>query len=281
MCDAEAYKTLFELGIVQLYDRFEFLPPAEGIDGKVFWSYPKLVALKNAKAPCCVIDTDCVLWRKIPYAPDVVALHTEPLEFGTYGYNRMWDLLDRIMPDKMRGHKMVKPYNTAVIAFNSDEARKLYTYTSLELMYDYTKAMSKQPELQGNNTSGTKDQPIREIIFAEQLLLGILADRAGFKVETIAEYDAGTDHMNAAPGVMHLWNSKWFLKEHTRAREQYISAIMEELFEFRNSTRWSSVAAAIHKCGLPTVRVTETNWDTIRWSHAGEWVGPGENAITI
>lgn len=279
LCDPEAFKFFQERGIVSLYDDVKFLTEPKGIDAHTFWSYPKLIAVQETKAPCCVIDTDCVLWRKLPYAPEAVALHKEPLEFGTYGYNKMWDCLHKILPDDLKGHRMIEPYNTAVLAFNDDIIRRAYANTALTLMHEYT-AM-EEPAQQGNSQSGGGELPIREIIFAEQLLLAILADKLQFRVQTLAEYDPGTDHMNSANEVMHLWNSKRFLKQHARARDQYLKAVMEELYEFRSSNRWSTIAAAIHKCGLPTVRVEETNWDTVRWSYAGEWVGPGETAVTI
>jgi hypothetical protein len=260
-------------GIADLYDHVERVEVDSRINTKKFWAAIKIYALGMVEAPCISVDLDAMILRR-PYPwYDVVALHTEPIEWEAYSWHNMWDdLWSRLK----NGSRRVAPLNTAVAAFYDNDLLREYVSTAKALMINGTKRPISKASQISIGESGS-EVPVTEMVFAEQYALAVVAETMKKRVGTITTLCEKLNHPKRVNTAMHLWNSKAFYRKHGRANDLYMTWAMDQIWSLVRGTKREPLFQAIaHKCDLPTIRVVDGNTGVVRWSRYGEWFGPGE-----
>jgi hypothetical protein len=149
-----------------------------GINCAVFWSFGKVVALREVAAPCWVLDTDLIVWgavRRLVTAP------VTPAGFDWGGLD--WS---------------VTPCSAALWYFGSDELKNAYAERALSFMV-------------GNpvRVEAGGGVPVHPI-FVEQRLLPMCARAAGVPVGTfLRDYQGALLRSGERNTTFtHLWNAK-------------------------------------------------------------------------
>jgi len=269
------------VGLNKLYDDVMPIEIPPGIDKFTFWAAGKLVALSRMSGHVISVDLDAVLYRKPSPLIDLHGLHYEPISWATYGWNPMWETAGQLLG--ANGWQRLAPINVAVAAFYNEDLRDQYTNLAIKLMQICSRPNGGIPDSYKVSVGGSGSAtPVAEMVFAEQYLLAVVAQSMNCSVRCIGDLDIGKDHMVPSKKAYHLWNSKRFYAKHDRAREMYLTNVMEEIYQLvSGQPEESTVQGIIHKLGLPTIRVVDGNAPAVRWSRAGEWFGPGEEVVRL
>lgn len=193
------------LGLLDIWDggvdADHLEPVSRTINCGVFWSFGKIAALRREQAPCCVLDTDLIVWDSIGdlVTSEVMSLHEEPLTFPTYvgrdglvappGFD--WSGLDW----------SVTPCSAALLVFTGEAFKNAYADRALSFMTG-----SPIPSEPGD---GLPAHPI----FAEQRLLPMLAKARGVRIGSFLRDYRGIELQCGRKNTTftHLWNAKTLL----------------------------------------------------------------------
>jgi len=269
--DEAGMKWAVQNKIAHLYNDTKQISVDETIDRKKFWAAGKLEAWSRMKAPCVSVDIDAVLYKKPSVFSDIVALHPEPPEWDVYGPSALRMSVNK-MTDMMYSERVQHPpANVGILCINDEGFRLNYTHSALSLM----RMESLWPIMSDDEAITINGVPITQMVLAEQYMLSSLATASGRSMSFISDLDVKANHMVPTKKAFHLWNSKRFYQQHARAREVYISRVLEELYTM-GAMEDRAVANAVFVNGLPSVRVVDANTGKARWSYNGEWTGPGE-----
>lgn len=202
------------LGLLGLWDGgidAEVLDTASGtINCDVFWSFGKIVALRQETAPCCVMDTDLIVWEDIRRLVDaeVMSLHEESLAFPAYvGRDRLtappgfdWSGLDW----------SVTPYSAALLLFTEDAFKDSYADRALSFMAG--NPVRSEPE------GALPAHPV----FAEQRLLPMCAKASGVRIGSFLRDCTGAELRSGRKNTAftHLWNAKTLLHHDPEKRRE-------------------------------------------------------------
>lgn len=270
--DEAGMKWAIQNNIAHLYNDVKQISVDETIDRKKFWAAGKLEAWFRMKAPCVSVDIDAVLYSKPSMFSDIVALHPEPPGWDVYSGSLLRDKVDDFTGLNYCGPRDEHPpANVGILCINDDEFRQNYTDAALSLMF----SESINPIMPDDESITINGVPITQMVLAEQYLLSSLASADEKSMSFISDLDVKANHMVPTKKAFHLWNSKRFYQQHARAREVYISRVLEELYTM-GAMEDRAVANAVFVNGLPSVRVVDANTGKARWSYNGEWTGPGE-----
>ena len=169
-----------------------------------FWSYPKIAALKNEKAPFIHIDGDA--WIKTPYLRnlldetkyDVAVQMTEEGQFWEDSYEPFKEYVQEHVKDKVQllwRHK--RAFNTGILSFKDDALKDLFIKRYETMMY----------ELRGHT-----DKPKLNVL-TEQFNLYSLCVIGDYNVFQVLDYKAEDKDFNEIAkeiGFTHLWGqTKW------------------------------------------------------------------------
>jgi hypothetical protein len=178
------------------------------INCRVFWSFGKIVALRRETAPCCVMDTDLIVWDSIRQlvTAEVMSLHEEPLGFAAYvGQDRLvappgfdWSGLDW----------SVAPYSAALLLFAEDAFKNEYADRALSFM-------------EGNPISSEPGGTLpAHPVFVEQRLLPMCAKASGVRVGSFLRDYRGAELRSGQKNTIftHLWNAKTLLHNNPKKR---------------------------------------------------------------
>ncbi len=199
--DEAAEKFYEERSLLGLWDEVVGLSVPEALDPDIFWAAGKLYALREFSAPIVMMDTDFIVWEKLPFdliACDGCTIHREELYPDVYpdpaafsmkeGY-RFGDNWDWDSP----------AYNTAFVYFKSREFLERYLSEAVRFMEN-----AKNP-----------DNFLTYMVFAEQRMMGLLRGE-GFRVEALS----GLDRLFSGGGCFtHTWGFKEQMRRSPRARE--------------------------------------------------------------
>jgi hypothetical protein len=273
-CDERGEQFAETSGIGRLYNEVRRLWIDPRINQDTYWAAGKIAAINLMKAPCILVDLDAVLWRRPSTWNDVNVLHDEPRYWEAYAWNSLWSEAEDII--KTTELPCVSPLNTAILGFNDQEILSEYRYLADTLMVrGSVKGVTAAHKVLIKGSG--RDVPVTEMVFAEQYSLPMLCGVMGKRVGKITTLDIASDHPVKSKMAYHLWNSKRFYAQHGRAREVYLSWVMDKIWNIVEGTNDESIVRAIaNKLNLPTIRVIDGNTDAVRWSRQGEWFGPGE-----
>ena len=195
LCDTTAAAYYEANGLTFLWDGGVH-PVLDAVDREIdpvcFWAAGKLYALRAmADEPCMMIDTDFIVWRDLsPVLTDcpLAAIHRE-------------DLMPEIYPDPalLRTHRpfpldsldrTVRPANTALAWFGDPAFTRLYTQTAIDFM----------------RAASPADNALTYMVFAEQRLLAMLADREGVPLTALS--DLASLFLSGQDWFTHVWGFK-------------------------------------------------------------------------
>ena len=191
---------LWDLGIDVILDNV--IP--QNIDAKNLWAAGKIYSLKHTKNPCAMIDTDMIIWEsiynKIKFSK-LSVIHKEPLDENYPNKNYF------SMNDTFKFHKdlnwNIEPVNTSFMYINSVLLKEYYVNSSIEFMTSIKQCNSS----------------IKEMIFAEQRLLSMCAEKLNINVNSL--YTLRELLYKNQKYFTHLWGLKSVLLKNRKARENF------------------------------------------------------------
>jgi hypothetical protein len=184
------------------------------INPEIFWAAGKLIALEAQACPCVMLDTDLIVTQPIQHllkSTAITALHSEALNPEVYlspsllkkplgfdfqaDYN--WDVL---------------PSNTAFLYINNESFKSFYLNESKRFMF---RNMGKPSEM------------VSQMVFAEQRLLSICADRQHLPITYLLSDPFSLSNSN----VIHLWGFKNLLRQNENVQAIYSKQLIEKFGE--------------------------------------------------
>jgi hypothetical protein len=277
-------KGISDLAASGIYNSSQSITKPEGLDAETFWAWPKIVAMAKMTAPCVAVDIDAVLGQRPSMMHDVVGLHPEPADWEVYSDSALRRRINAICGIECGAS--VTPINTAVLMIRSESLRRQYANTALQLMW----RGSAWPWVPYSSEIKVAGVPVTQMVMVEQYLAAAIAAGSGFSIGTIGgiNLSPGMEHYVSRGDrcdTFHLWNSKRFYREHARARELYTQRCMTMIANEVSSVTWApkpavfeAVFRVAEQFGLPVNLIEDPNGGVQRWSHNGEWHGPGEAA---
>ncbi|MFT3751956.1 MAG: hypothetical protein QM800_03450 [Paludibacter sp.] len=166
------------------------------IDPEVFWAAGKLIALEATTAPCVMLDTDLIVIKSITHLlgqGPIVVLHHEELSPDVY--------LPAHLLKKPVGYNFPDHYNWGILPANT-----AFLYIQDAAFKEYYLEESKR-FIFGNTEKPA--EMVSQMVFAEQRLLAICANRWGITVNQLlsAPFSISNDL------IIHLWGFKATLQK--------------------------------------------------------------------
>lgn len=266
VADRRGIEYLNSLRLTALYDKVVEMKVDTSINPKVFWAAGKIFAHAQMPCPSVSVDMDAIVWKPVYKTLDAsaaVALHTEPSDWTPY--TNKWPSI--MGPWSDIDTNQVSPVNTGILAFLNDKFKEDYTQACFSFMRDFSNSKLSSQKVDWTHSPSYID----EMVFAEQMILALMAKKTGKKIKTVTSYDRFSDHMAENSMVTHLWNSKRGYRDHSRARDAFIHDMIDMLLhDFPDSRKF------IASSGVATMAVRDSNTGVVRYSKQGEWVLPGE-----
>ncbi len=163
----------------------------EGIDPQMFWAGGKLLALRECKAPCVMIDTDFIVWEKLSFGEEIIAAHREELYPDIYPPLSYFRLHEHILPPF---DESVLPLNTAFLYIPDESFKQFYVSQAIAFM------KSAQPS----------SDRLCYMVTAEQRMLSMCAEYTDTTVKTLLD----KDHLFfPQQSFTHLWGAKQAMRD--------------------------------------------------------------------
>ena len=188
------------------------------IDANMFWASGKLFALKSAKTPVAMLDTDFIVWDRLAFdnLGDLTAIHSEELYSDVYP--------DIYHFEMRRGYVFnpdfdwrIKPLNTAFYVLKNENLRNLYV-SEAEKFMEYT----------------DKGDNLTYMVFAEQRLLPMCANMLGIQTKEFSTLEKL--FCDGERYFTHIWGMKQQLREDASLRRDFcmrcIRRIKDDFSEF-------------------------------------------------
>lgn len=206
--DSIAYEYYNRLGLISLWDEALVALPEHfaGIDSKCFWAAGKIFALYEVSVPVALLDTDFIVWKKLELSDEVVAAHREELMPDVYP-NKDYFPAGNTLPEF---DWSVMPLNTAFLYIPDEDFKQFFTAQSIAFM----------------KSTGERGDWLCHMVFAEQRLLAMAAEKTGMSVRTLI------DHKNLfAPqqDFTHLWGAKRQFAENADAAKEFRARCLARL----------------------------------------------------
>lgn len=274
--DTRGMDWLSDQGLLSIYDvvhtSLDDIP--EELNHDIFWAGGKLYAYHQCKAPCISIDYDAVVWKRLPFLKDdAVALHPEPTNWG--GYRNTEDLLSQFgfHPDEWSWD--TEAANMGVVVFNDEELKAFFTKRAIDFMLEYSKSGRKRATYEGLFGPGIYTS-VEEMIFAEQRLLMMCADKTYKTVGFMTGFDRAKEHIQLNDQVTHLWNSKRGYKVHSEARKAFCNYMLNYLIQ-----EFPKTLDLLPKLNLAANIIFDANVPVHRFGYEGDWALPGEQHFKL
>ncbi len=200
--DKEGGAFFEKTGITDIWDKVQIaLDKNDDFDHTMFWAGGKILALRDFPAPCVMIDTDFIVWKKLTFSDTLIAAHEEDLNPDIYPDIKTFDMSDYTFAD---GLDMTLPaLNTAFLYMPDEDFKQYYVSQSIAFM--------KKAKRGGDY--------LTYMVFAEQRLLPMLAKKCGIRYTTLLDKD-----MLFLPqdSYTHLWGAKQAMRDDKVLREKFI-----------------------------------------------------------
>ncbi|MDR3766976.1 MAG: hypothetical protein Q3Y08_08115 [Butyricicoccus sp.] len=229
LCDRTAASFYQERGLSALWNGgihtvLEDIPPE--INPHIFWAAGKLFALRTFAAPCVMLDTGFIVWKSIESllndAP-LAVIHRE-------------DILPEVYPgpeafpaaagfDFSSLDWTVQPANTALSYFGDPDFTTVYTDTAIDFM----------------RRSQGADNALTYMVFAEQRLLAMLAQKQG--VPLLALSDLPALFTSGQTYFTHVWGFKQQMQQEPTLLEGFCRRCASRLR--RDAPAWADVLRSL------------------------------------
>ena len=141
------------------------------IDSNLFWAAGKIYALKNQEAPCVMIDTDFIVWNKVEdllLKSEISVIHKEEINPCVYPSKEHFIMEKGYLFDK-KWSWTVLPSNTAFVYIGDNKFKEYYKTETIKFMENLLDS----------------DDRIVNMVFAEQRLISMCAERKNIKINEI------------------------------------------------------------------------------------------------
>lgn len=161
------------------------------INEKVFWAGAKLLALSRQNSPCVMIDLDFIVWKILDFAQyenELAVIHRESVNNSIYPQRDYFKV--NIFHFDEKWDWSLPACNTAFAFFGNEKLRQYYCQKALEFMSDVN----------------IKEDYLCYMVFAEQRLLAMCADKLGCKINSFFQlYDLFDTKQTT---FTHVWGEK-------------------------------------------------------------------------
>ncbi len=181
------------IGLLDIWDEVRVCVPddLEGVDPKMFWAGGKLFALREAEAPCVMIDTDFIVWKPLTLGREIVAAHREELFPDIYPPLEYFRLKDHVMPPFSRG---ILPINTAFLYLPDNDFKDFYVSQAIAFM----------------KSAVPCEDRLCYMVMAEQRMAAMCAEYTGTPIRTLLD----KDHLFfPQDSFTHLWGAKQAMRD--------------------------------------------------------------------
>lgn len=218
-CDKAAAEYIRGAGLDTVWDEMRDTVPddLDGIDPEMFWAAGKILALKQMKAPCVMIDTDLIVWSKPEFGKDIIAAHREELYPDVYPPLECLSAKGHILP---QFSCEVLPLNTAFFYVPDNDFKEFYTSQAISFM--------KSAESCGER--------LKYMVFAEQRMAAMCAEYTGTGVRTLLDKDTLFFPQDK---YTHLWGAKQKMREHPVLREDFIRRCIARILRDFPEWEWT------------------------------------------
>ncbi len=203
---AEYYRSI---GITDIWNDIKIClsPDMEGIDPQMFWAGGKLLALRECKAPCVMIDTDFVVWEKLSFGDEIIAAHRENMFPDIYPPLSYFRLNNHILPDF---DESVLPLNTAFLYLPDEDVKEFYTSQAIAFMKSAVSCSDR----------------LCYMVMAEQRMLAMCAEYTGTPVKTLLDKDNLFFPQNS---FTHLWGAKQAMRDNPVLHADFCKKAAEKI----------------------------------------------------
>lgn len=212
-CDNWFAEYYTRLGICDIWDDVKVCvaDDLEGINPKMFWAGAKLLALREMSAPCVMIDTDFIVWKKMDFSGEmadcVIAAHRENISDDIYPPLSFFRTSGHILPDFSED---VLPLNTAFLYVPDNDFKEFYTSQAISFM----------------KSAVDCDDYLKYMVFAEQRIVAMCAEYTNTPVKTLLDKDR---LFYPQENFTHLWGAKQQMRDHPELREDFLSKCRNRL----------------------------------------------------
>lgn len=171
-------------------------------DPKMFWAAGKIYALRIQKAPIAVLDMDFIVWEKLDFdkITDAAVIHFEDINGETYPEPSVFRMNSGY--EFPSTDKNLKACNTAFYIIKNQSFLELYTAEAIRFI---------------ENAKRT-DEPLTYMLYAEQRLFNICAERLGIKTEAFSDLNS---LYTANSRFTHTWGMKQQMRDNADLREKF------------------------------------------------------------
>lgn len=182
----------------------------KGINPIMFWAAGKIFALMRCSAPIAVLDTDFIIWDEISADTfkDAAVIHKEELYSDVYPDAEFFNMKQGYVFDSSFRWD-VKACNTAFYIIKNQEFLDFYTSEAIKFM---------------RSTADT-DDTLKYMVFAEQRLFGMCADKMGIEVETLSDLDA----LFGGNRYTHIWGMKQQMRDMPALRDAFCRRCIDRI----------------------------------------------------
>lgn len=175
----------------------------QGINPHMFWAAGKIFALTRCTAPIAVLDTDFIVWEKISDDTfrDVAVIHREELYPDTYPNKEYFHMRKGYEFDS-RLNWDIKACNTAFYIIKNQDFLNLYISEAVNFMRNVVDC----------------DETLKYMVFAEQRLFGMCAEKMGIDVQAISDLET---LFGSGGGYTHIWGMKQQMRDMPELRNEF------------------------------------------------------------
>lgn len=209
--------SIWDLGIDVVLEKIN-----NNIDSNLFWAAGKIYALKSQKAPCVMIDTDFIVWDKIEHLllkSDISVIHKEEINPFVYPDKEYFNMKKGYLFDE-KWNWTVLPSNTAFAYIADNKFKQYYTKESIKFMKNLVNS----------------DDRIVNMVFAEQRLISMCAERKNIKINEIMTLESLFSENQKL--FTHTWGYKKEMKSDFNKRREFcikcINRIVSDYPEYKD-----------------------------------------------
>lgn len=203
LADSNAYFFYKSLGLEKVWDELkqEIPDDLESINPVMFWAAGKLLSLRSIKAPCVMLDTDFLVWKKLELGKTITAAHREDLSPNVYPPVSYFDMKPGY-GFKNEFNESVLPLNTAFLYIPDESFKQFYISRAIEFM----------------KSARNSADYLCYMVFAEQRLLAMCADYLKQPVSVLLDKDLLFYEQDS---FTHLWGAKQVMRESGKEQELF------------------------------------------------------------
>lgn len=222
-CDRAGGEYIKNTGLEAVWNEIlECVPDnLDGIDPKMFWAAGKILAMKQMKAPCVMLDTDFIVWSKPEFGREIIAAHREDIKPDIYPPAEYFSAKGHIVPEFSWE---VLPLNTAFFYVPDNDFKEFYTSQAVSFMKSAERC----------------DDWLKYMVFAEQRMAAMCAEYTGTGVRTLLDKDILFFPQDS---YTHLWGAKQAMRDHPELRTDFCQRCEERIK--RDFPEWAWTADTI------------------------------------